>query len=399
MESPDDPGRTEAEGPAGVTLPPGLDLVRSCGRGKMATVYLARETELGRLVAVKVLRPEVAADDTARMRFEREARSAASLAHPNVVSVFRFGRLDDGTPYQVMTYVQGRTLADRLRAQGSLPEAEARTLLLQVASALAAAHRKGIVHRDVRPGNVLIEEETGRALLADFGIAAVLEGGGGGSEPRLTKTGQVLGDPQYASPEQLLGERVTGQADVYSLGILGYELLTGEGPYDARSMRELITAHLTGEPRPLARLRPGVSQDLADVLLRCLAREPAHRPRAEDVVRRLERQAERGAAPGSDAGEGLGLRRRRMPQFVGVALAGAVGFVGFAGLLVEQGILTHPAAFKLALNAGIWGFLAATVVVWFHGEKGQQKVPRLEMWALAAMAAAWLATSAMLLLR
>src|SRR5688500_12718957 len=154
-----------------------------------------------------VRRPELGMDGAPRRRFEREARSAASLTHPNVVSVHRLGRLADGTPYLVMTYVNGRTLADRLKAEGLMPEPEARSLLTQMASALAAAHKKGIVHRDVRPANVLVEEETGRFLLSDFGIAGLLEGEG--SEQRLTRTGQIIGEPRYASPEQLRGEKVT----------------------------------------------------------------------------------------------------------------------------------------------------------------------------------------------
>jgi serine/threonine protein kinase len=301
-------------------LPEGLEVIRPLGVGKMARVYLARERELERVVAVKVLRPELASDETARLRFEREARSAASLAHPNVVAVYRFGRLASGTPYLVMSYVQGRTLADRLKADGALAEREGRALVAQLASALAAAHRKGIVHRDVRPANVLLEDESGRMLLSDFGIAALLEGGAD-SGPRLTRTGQMIGEPRYSSPEQLRGDKVTGAADIYSLAILAYEVLTGEGPYRVTSTREAFAAHLTGEPRPISRIRPGISKDLEDLLLRCLAREPAHRPRAEDVVKRLEESGGGGVAAGGAVGqpvaaEGHGILRRRMPQIV-----------------------------------------------------------------------------------
>ena len=268
-------------------FPHGLELLRPLGKGKVAHVHLAREPELGRLVAVKLLKPELARDEVTRQRFEREARSAASLAHPNVVAVHRFGRLEDDTPYLVMRYVKGRNLGDLLQAEGPLSESTAKTVLEQIASALAAAHKKGIVHRDLRPENVLVDEETGRVMLSDFGLAAVLDSGAT-PKPRLTRTGQVLGQPRYASPEQLRGEAVTGESDVYSLGVVAYELLTREGPYRASTTQEWMRAHLTGEPRPLSSLRRDVSLELEALLLKCLAREPAHRPRAEELVRRLQ---------------------------------------------------------------------------------------------------------------
>jgi len=383
-----------------VTLPEGLEPVRPLGRGKVAQVHLAREPELQRLVAVKILRRELSDEETARLRFEREARSAASLTHPNVVSVHRFGRLEDGTPYLVMTYVQGRTLADRIQAEGPVGEEEARSILAQLASALAAAHAKGIVHRDLRPANVLVEEDTGRALLADFGIAAVLESGGS-MGPRLTRTGQIMGEPRYASPEQLRGEEVTGQADVYSLGILGYELLTGEGPYQARSAREWIAAHLTAEPRPLGRLRPGASPELEDLLLRCLAREPSHRPRAVDVLKRLEGM--RRGAHGvegigtSPSGPGPGLVRRRVPHVVAAAAVAGWGLLELVSQLVENGIL-DPLLYRLSLNLVAWALVGSAVVAWFHGQKGRQKAPPLELWILAVLTAGWIATTTILLL-
>ncbi|HKJ92960.1 MAG TPA: serine/threonine-protein kinase, partial [Longimicrobiales bacterium] len=172
-----------------------FDVMRELGRGAMATVYLARDRALDVLVAVKVLRPERAVDETARRRFEREARAAASMGdHPNTVAVTRFGRLPDETPYLVMQYVKGRTMDERLRAAGRLSVAQARSVLAEVASALALAHAKGIVHRDVRAGNVLWDAENERARLTDFGIAAVLDCMGPGAT-RLTRTGELLGDP------------------------------------------------------------------------------------------------------------------------------------------------------------------------------------------------------------
>ena len=249
-------------------LGPDFEIKQKLGRGSVATVYLARERALGRLVAVKVLLPERARDETARRRFEREAKAAASLSHPNVVQVFRFGRLPDETPYLVMRFVKGRTLEDRLAAQGPLPADLAREVLHGVAAALAAAHAQGIVHRDVRPANVLLDEESGQALLADFGIAALLATSGEDAT-RLTKTGQMLGDPRYLSPEQLLDQDLTELADMYAFGILGYEIYTGQGPYEAKTNTQWITAHLSGKPRELRQNRPDVDPAIADLLKRC----------------------------------------------------------------------------------------------------------------------------------
>jgi serine/threonine-protein kinase len=180
-------------------------------------------------------------DSTARRRFEREASSAAALIHPNIASVYRVGHLRDGTPFIVMRYAEGRTLEDVLRSTGPLDEATVRTILLQLASALVEAHRKGVIHRDVRPGNVVWTRETGEAVLMDFGLAAVIESGSV-VHTRLTRTGQQLGSLEYMSPEQFRQERVTPATDIYSLGILAYELLTGQGPYRVAARARL------GEP-------------------------------------------------------------------------------------------------------------------------------------------------------
>ncbi len=277
-------------------LAPGLELVRLLGRGVAASVYLAREPALRRLVAVKLLLPELGDDPKARLRFEREAQSAARIAHPNVVPLYRVGVLSDDLPYIVMQYVKGRSLADRLLAEGPLDPGVVRRILVDVASALDAAHRQKIVHRDVKPGNVLLEEETGRVLLTDFGIAAPLATGEF-SPSRLTTRDRVLGDARYRSPEQLTGEEVTELADIYGLGLLGFELLTGEGPYEASTPTEWLAAHLHAGPRRPSDLRPEVDPDLEDLLLRCLSKVPEHRPGAADVVRQLASSGHGAPAP------------------------------------------------------------------------------------------------------
>jgi serine/threonine protein kinase len=376
-----------------------FEILQKLGRGSMATVYLAREKELGRLVAVKVLLPGRARDETARKRFEREAKASASLIHPNVVQVYRLGRLRDETPYLVMRFVKGRTIEERLAAEGRLSKDLARQVLAGVASALAAAHAQGIVHRDVRPANVLWDEERQEAVLSDFGIAAILASSGEEST-RLTKTGQMVGDPRYLSPEQLRDEDLTELADMYAFGILGYELYTGEGPYEAKSNTQWITAHLTGQPKDLERLRPDIEPGVAALLKRCLNREPNHRPSAAIAAKTLQAR-DGGTLTPADVEYGTlwdDLKRRRFPQFVGGAITGGVGVVGFVALLREQydiGLVWLNASFPLAAC----GVLAASVIAWFHGERGEQESSKLEWILLGIIGAIWLSFTAWIVTR
>jgi len=376
-----------------------FEIVRELGSGSMAKVYLAREKALGRLVAVKVLLPGRAGDETARRRFEREARAAASLVHPHVVQVFRFGRLPDETPFLVMRYVKGRTMEERLAAEGLLPVDLARRVLHEVASALAAAHARGIVHRDVRPANVLWDEESDSAHLTDFGIAALLATGGD-EVTRLTKTGQMVGDPRYLSPEQLLDEDLTELADMYTFGVLGYQLLSGEGPYEARTNTQWITAHLSAQPRDLRAMRAEVAPAIADLLRRCLSREPKHRPRAADAARVLGSGgvgvgagAGVGAAPGEEAVDLRQLIKRRVPQIVALAGGAGLGLMGLMSQFVEMEI-APLIAYRLTLPFVASGVAAAAVVAWFHGERGKQETQVIEWILLGVIALAWVAASA-----
>ena len=383
-----------------------FDIKQSLGKGSMATVYLAKEKELGRLVAIKVLSPNHAKDRTALKRFEREAKAAASLGHPNVVQVFRFGRLPDETPYLVMRFVKGRTMEERLKADGRLSTTLAKEILHDVASALAAAHAAGIVHRDVRPANVLWDEEGQRALLADFGIAALLATSGE-EATRLTKTGQMIGDPRYLSPEQLLDQDLTELADIYAFGVLGYELFTGEGPYDARTNTQWITAHLNQDPKDLRQMRSDIDADVADLLRRCLNREPKHRPSAADVARALAADSApsaQAALPTSGSVEGAAdlqqLIKRRVPQMVFVAAVAGSGLLGLIGLLRENNKFGEygQTVFDLTLWFVGAGIAAATVVAWFHGEKGRQQTNVLEWILLSLIVVTWLTVSAWTLL-
>ena len=295
MAAPDHLTQLQAE------LAPEFQIVRLLGEGPMARVYVAREAALRRLVAIKVLNPEVSEDETARKRSERESRSAAKIHHQNVATVHRVGSLEDETPFIIMEYIEGWNLADGLQAEGVMTIEQACHTLSQVASALAAAHEKGIVHRDVKPDNVVRERDSDRVVLTDFGIAGILESGTE-TISRLTQQGQLLGDPRYTSPEQLLGESVTDESDVYSLGVMGYELLTFKAPYEGTTSVQLVTAHLKKEPIPLLSLRPDADPFLAELLERCLSKDPLHRPRASEVAKALERVTEEPHSPGPRMG-------------------------------------------------------------------------------------------------
>ncbi|HEX5909467.1 MAG TPA: protein kinase [Thermoleophilaceae bacterium] len=258
-------------------------LEEKIGSGGMSTVYRAWDPTLERWVAIKLMHRDISEEPDQLERFRREARAVARLSHPHVVTVIDFGE-DEGTPYIVLEYVEGETLKDRIKRMGRLPVAEAVAYGIEIGRALTCAHTAHLVHRDVKPQNVLIDME-GRAKVTDFGIARSLEVDVAG----LTADGRVLGTTDYVSPEQAMGKEVTEQSDVYSLGIVMFEMLTGEVPFRAESQVAVAMKHVK-EPIPdVQRIRPEASATLASVVEHATAKELVNRyATAEDMTEDLE---------------------------------------------------------------------------------------------------------------
>jgi eukaryotic-like serine/threonine-protein kinase len=345
--------------PLGTVIGGRYRLDAEIGRGGMSTVYRAFDTVLERPVAVKLMHREIAADSDQLERFRREARSVAQLNHPHVVTVIDAGEepASDGngaggqeaaeTPYIVLEYVDGETLKDIIRREGPLDISQAIAYAIEIARALGAAHEHQIVHRDVKPDNVLIGEEGG-AKITDFGIARTL------SEEGLTMDGRVLGTTDYVSPEQALGQGVTGQSDLYSLGVVLFEMLTGEVPFRGSSPVAVAMKHVREDVPDVQRLRPGVSAATAAVVERAVSKDLARRyPDAASMVADLEEVlAVEAARAGQATGEVTSVlrtlpapARRRLPwrmrhpaRWV-VSLGLLVAIVAIA--LIAGGLGTH----------------------------------------------------------
>jgi serine/threonine-protein kinase len=275
------PSSSDAELRAHVerSLASSYELDREIGRGGMGIVYLARDRRLKRQVAIKLLPPELAFRSEIRTRFLREAETAAQLSHPNIVPIYSVDERD-GLVYFVMAYVDGDTVASRLHARGPMPPDVVRHIMIQTADALAYAHERGVVHRDIKPDNILLDRDDDRVMVTDFGIArAVTEG----ADARLTATGMAIGTPAYMSPEQSMGEReIDGRSDLYALGIVAYQMLTGELPFTAQSTPALLVKHISERPPPVEERCPGAPRDLTRAIMLLLEKDPANRfPSAE----------------------------------------------------------------------------------------------------------------------
>jgi serine/threonine-protein kinase len=309
------------------------DIEAPLGRGGMGLVYLARERRLDRRVAVKVLDPELAADVERRKQFLSEARTIASLTHPNIVPIFTVDEIN-GFVFFAMAYVPGETLLERITSAGPLPADVAGRVICDVGAALDYAHARGLVHRDVKPDNILLDAVTGRALLSDFGIAHVSPTAPGTLGRPAAPRGNVIGTAGFMSPEQASGENVDARSDIYSLGVVAYYALSGHLPFAAARDEALLSLHINAPAPPLRSLAPRVPPRLAQLVDRCLAKEPwARFPDAAAFVQAVTAVVSAPRAP-------LALR----------------------AFIVRSAHLEAPALIHAAL-IGV-GLLPATVVVW-----------------------------------
>ncbi|HKY98272.1 MAG TPA: protein kinase [Gemmatimonadaceae bacterium] len=263
-------------------LEPQYEIDAEIGRGGMGIVYCAKDRRLKRNVAIKLLPPELAFRSDIRSRFLREAETAAQLSHPNIVPIYNVEERDN-LVYFIMAFIAGDNLATRLQKVGALDAGEVRRILREVADALAYAHKRKVVHRDIKPDNILLDSDSGRAMVTDFGIArAITEQG----DSRLTATGMAIGTPAYMSPEQSAGEtQIDGRSDLYSLGVVGYQMASGELPFIAPNTPSMLVKHLSEIPVPVEQRRPDLPTDLSRVIMMMLEKDPANRfPDAESVV-------------------------------------------------------------------------------------------------------------------
>ncbi|MEW5916212.1 MAG: serine/threonine-protein kinase, partial [Gemmatimonadota bacterium] len=256
-------------------------LQREVGRGGMGIVYVAQDERLDRLVAVKTLPPHLASDAVVRDRFLREARTAAALSHPNIVPVHRADEIG-GLVFFVMGYVDGESLAHRIQRAGRLQPRELAPILHDVLDALGYAHSRGVIHRDVKAENILLDSHTGRAMVTDFGIARVA------AAAPMTATGTVLGTVSYMSPEQVAGDQIDGRSDLYSLGVLAFYALSGRFPFESDTPSAVLVAHVTKPAPALRDVAPQVHESLANIVDRLLLKDPAERYEyAEEVLEEL----------------------------------------------------------------------------------------------------------------
>ncbi|MEX2180138.1 MAG: serine/threonine-protein kinase, partial [Gemmatimonadaceae bacterium] len=248
-------------------------------------VYRAKDRRLKRIVAIKVLPPELAFQSQIKIRFLREAETAAQLSHAHIVPIYSVGEAE-GLVFFVMAYVSGDNLAKRLHERGVLAVDDVRRITREVGDALAYAHERGVVHRDIKPDNILLDAATGRTMVTDFGIARAASEG----DNRLTATGMAIGTPAYMSPEQAAGDReIDGRSDLYSLGVVSYQMLVGEPPFVATSTPAMLVKHISEQPTPIGQRRSDVPQDLSRAVMMCLEKDPDRRfPSASALVTALD---------------------------------------------------------------------------------------------------------------
>jgi serine/threonine protein kinase len=279
------PADAEIRAVAERALAANYELDNELGRGGMGIVYRAKDRRLKRLVAIKLLPPELAFRSEIKTRFLREAETAAQLSHPNIVPIYSVDERD-GLVYFVMALVEGPTLAKKMYEDGQISADETRRVMREVADALAYAHARGVIHRDIKPDNILLDKESGRALVTDFGIARAIQEG---SDSRLTATGVAIGTPAFMSPEQAAGDReIDGRTDLYALGVVAYQMLSGRLPFQASTTASMLMKQITERPTPVGQLRSDCPADLAATVMSLLEKEPENRvPSAAALSRAL----------------------------------------------------------------------------------------------------------------
>jgi serine/threonine-protein kinase len=325
-------------------------VISRLGSGGMADVYLAQDQLLGREVAVKVLHHHFAEDHEFVERFRREASSAAALSHPNIVGIFDRGEWN-GTYYIAMEYVAGRSLKTIVREQGPLDPAAAIDIVIQILRAARSAHRRGVIHRDLKPHNVIIDEE-GRARVTDFGIARA-----GASD--MTLTGSIMGTAQYLSPEQAQGFAVSATSDLYSVGVILYELLTGVVPFEGESAVAIAFKQVSAEPRPPSDLNPSLPPSLDAIVLRALAKDPAQRYADDDeLIAALQR--ERDALPAFAGAPAGAAREYRAAAVAGPGTGSMLLATGGPG---EYDAENGDASTRRRRRAWLWALAAVVLVV------------------------------------
>ena len=330
------------------------DILEEIGRGGMAVVYRARERELDREVAIKVLPAQFVFDESFVERFQREGRIAAQLEHPNVVPIHRVGRRGD-VVYLAMKLLRGQTLSDRILSRGRLDAHEIRRILVETATALAYAAKRGVVHRDIKPDNIMLDED-GRCIVTDFGIAR------SAAESKLTATGTSVGTPRYMSPEQARAKELDGRSDIYSLGVVGYECLTGTTPFQGDDAFAILMAHIN-DPVPRPPLKTPEERELYRVVERMLAKDPRDRfQSAEEVVAVLG--APSATADATAAGWSAGVTRTVVAAGIGTdpTLPGVAATRGFGARLraVLPNMARRHAAARHWLGARTRGFWMTT---------------------------------------
>jgi tRNA A-37 threonylcarbamoyl transferase component Bud32 len=341
------------------------------GAGGFAVVFLVRDVHLKRKLAVKVLSPDVISSHSVLERFRREAETVAQLSHPHIVPLHFIGQKDD-LIYLVMEAIDGGSLADKLSREKQLAIEEAARIFQEVASALAHAHKRGVVHRDIKPQNVLLDAESGRALVTDFGIARTSEGGS------LTATGMVVGTPAYLSPEQVTGEPSDHRADIYALGVMMYEMLAGQPPFTGATPTAVLMKRLGGPPPPLQSVRADIPTPLAELVEACLATDPNERiQNAADIVRSMTGHSP--VSGGHTTSTRLRVTKRKSNKGLLAAIGAVIVLIGaLAGYVVSRDPASPPAR---PVDAGMALIPAGTYMI---GDNEQEATRPAHAVSLAA---------------